>query len=285
MHTTFLGPYGATFSHDAYVKLSAIYGALPTAEHNYVHSPANGVVLEIALRYRNCYGALAMETKAGGRVAEPTEAFIKLLARECPIHVIGALSMNIDFCLMGNALDGSRKILAHPKAFEACRKSILIGDFSTMETSSNGEAARLVAQDPSYANCLALAPASAAQKYGLRIFNPDFRGKSTEKAMTTFFLIGPKNHPAKIGEKNRALIVYRVPHIPGSLVHSLLPFHEQGLNLIQIHSVHAGEGEYHFAIEIEVANDRIPAYELAVEQFARCVDTHLCFGPFEVLSE
>lgn len=283
MKTIFLGPYGATFSHDAYTKLAKTYGALPAAEFNYLEASTNSRILDLATSC-DSYGAIAMETRAGGRVAEPVESFIKLLHRPCPIHVIGALSMKIGFCLMGKVKSSfeGRKILAHPKAFEACRQSIEIVGKPTMETSSNGEAARLVSEDPSYADCLALAPASAAEKYGLTIFNPHFEH---DEAFTTFFLIGPKSHPVKIGKKNRVLIVYKVPHKPGALVKSLLPFDEQGLNLIHIHSVHAGNCTYNFAIELDVDENQLEAFALAKQKFDAFVDTHLCFGPFEVLSE
>jgi prephenate dehydratase len=283
MKTIFLGPYGATFSHDAYTKLARTYGALPATEFNYLEATTNSKILDLAVANES-YATIAMETRAGGRVAEPVESFIKLLHRPCPIHVIGALSMKIGFCLMGKVTSvfEGRKILAHPKALEACRQSIEICDRPTIETSSNGEAARLVSEDPSYADCLALAPASAAEKYGLTIFNSKF--EYTEAA-TTFFLIGPKSHPVKVGKKNRVLIVYKVPHEPGALVKSLLPFDEQGLNLIQIHSVHAGNCTYNFAIELDVDETQLEAFAQAKQKFDAFVDTHLCFGPFEVLSE
>lgn len=283
MKTIFLGPYGATFSHDAYTKLAKTYGALPASEFNYLEATTNNKILDLATSH-DSYGAIAMETRAGGRVAEPVESFIKLLHRPCPIHVIGALSMKIGFCLMGkvtNAFEG-RKILAHPKAFEACKQSVEIVGKPIMETSSNGEAARLVSEDPSYADCLAIAPASAAAKYGLTIFNPHFE---YDEAFTTFFLIGPESHPVKVGKKNRVLIVYKVPHQPGALVKSLLPFDEHGLNLIHIHSVHVGNCTYNFAIELDVDESQLEAFAIAQKKFEAFVDTHLCFGPFEVLSE
>lgn len=43
-----------------------------------------------------------------------------------------------------------------------------------------------------------------------------------------------------IGKDNRALVVFKAPHEPGSLVKVLVPFAQEGLNLIQIHSVHVG---------------------------------------------
>ncbi len=121
----------------------------------------------------------------------------------------------------------------------------------------------------------------AAEKYGLKVLAEAFED---QEAVTTFFLIAPKEHKVAIGKKNRALIVYKVLHKPGSLVDSLIPFKTEGLNMIQIHSVHAGNGVYHFAIEVEVKENEMGQWQKAMKDFERCVEKHFTFGPFEVLS-
>jgi hypothetical protein len=66
MKTIFLGPYGATFSHDAYTKLAKTYGALPAVEFNYKEASTNSRILDLATSH-DSYAAIAMETRAGGR--------------------------------------------------------------------------------------------------------------------------------------------------------------------------------------------------------------------------
>lgn len=276
---TFLGPIGATFSHDAYNILSGIYGAPAVTAENYVEAKTNRDVLRLIEKHGG-YGAIAMETLAEGRVAEPVESFIELLkSAECRFHIVGSIQMKLHFCLM--ARDGAviEGIIAHPKALGACKGKIKL---PIMEAISNGEAARLVAESEEHRNHAALGPCSAAEKYGLKILDEAFEDK---EAVTTFFLIAPQDHPIAVGEKNRALIVYKTPHKPGALVDSLIPFKTEGLNLIQIHSVHIGGGVYHFAIEVEVKGNEMDKWQRAVESFESCVEKHFTFGPFEVLSK
>ncbi|MEI8061865.1 MAG: prephenate dehydratase domain-containing protein [bacterium] len=278
-HITFLGPIGATFSHDAYVALAGIYGAPAVTTENYIEAKNNGEVLRLIAKHEG-YGAIAMETLAGGRVAEPLEAFIETLqSPECTFHIVGAVQMKLHFCLMVRQDNEEiTSVIAHPKALEACKGKI---ELPTLNASSNGEAARLVAESEEHKSCAALGPRSAAEKYGLKVLDEAFEDK---EAITTFFLITPKEHKVAVGKKNRALIVYKTPHKPGALVDSLLPFKTEGLNMIQIHSVHAGNGVYHFAIEVEVGENEMDKWQRAMESFESCVEKHFTFGPFEVLS-
>lgn len=230
---TFLGPVGATFSHDAYNVLAETYDA-PKAiaegqDKNCIPASTNGEIIKSILLHRG-YGAIAMETLAEGRVAEPLESFIDLLKRykkteECPFHVIGAVKMRLHFCLMArkDLRHGSSilKVVAHPKAFGPCKGMLFANGLSFIEAKSNGEAARLVAESEEYSDCAALGPQSAAEKYDLKVLVKAFEDSS---AITTFFLLGPKEHKVSVGKENRVLIVFKAPHKPGSLVRSLMPF-------------------------------------------------------------
>jgi hypothetical protein len=100
-YITFLGPVGATFSHDAYTLLSEIY-LVPQLEigaySNCIPASANGEILGLIARHGG-YGTIAMETLAEGRVAEPLESFIDLLRsyktiRECPSTLLVRFDYN-----------------------------------------------------------------------------------------------------------------------------------------------------------------------------------------------
>lgn len=286
---TFLGPLGATFSHDAYTSLAEIYGTPNTNSTNYVPASSNAEVLRL-IEAHGGYGAIAMETLAEGRVDEPFESFIHLLDTHssidtCPIRIAAAIRLKLHFCLMTRSDISTNDItgvIAHPKALGACKNRIAGMKLPTISTSSNGEAARLVAQTEEYRNYAALAPQSAAEKYGLKIHSPCFED---DEAITTFFLITPDSHQVSVGKENRVLIVFKVPHSPGALVKSLVPFHEEGLNLILIHSIHCGNGTYNFAIEIEAREDELGSLDRAMKKFNDHVQTYLSFGPFEVISK
>jgi prephenate dehydratase len=288
---TFLGPVGATFSHDAYGLLAKLYGATEAVSEgeraNCIPASSNGEVLKLILEHGG-YGAIAMETLAEGRVAEPLESFIDLLKLfkktcECPLQVIGAVRMKLHFYLMtrkGSSFDTLQGIIAHGKSLGACKGKVALTKLQTKEVKSNGEAARLVAESDEYATWAALGPRSAEEKYGLQILDEAFEDG---EAVTTFFLLGQKEHKVSVGKENRALIVFAAPHKPGGLVRSLIPFEEEGLNLIQIHSVHVGNHTYNFAIEVEVGESQLQSFERAMKSFGDHVEEFISFGPFEVL--
>ena len=104
------------------------------------------------------------------------------------------------------------------------------------------------------------------------------------EAFTTFFLVGPKNRKAMTGKRNRALAVFKVNHSPGALIDALIPFKEFGINLIHVHSMHAGNREYHFAIEIECEDGSLEFLSEAFKAFEKNVECRLIFGPFKILS-
>ena len=284
---TFLGPIGATFSSDAYEILAELYKAPQIDGSTCVPASSNGEILNLILEHGG-HGTIAMETLAEGRITEPLESFIDLLSvyadtSKCPLHIVGAIRLQLHFCLMarlGVSKPRISKIIAHPKAFGACKKQTIGLDRETVHVSSNGEAARLVATDDTYQHDAAIGPRSAANKYGLEILDSAFEDTV---AATTFFLIAPKSHCVSTGSVNRVLIVFKVPHVSGALVTALTPFANARLNLIQIHSAHSGNKTYDFAIEIEVLENELKALDQALVSFSRYVEKHLVFGPFEVL--
>lgn len=285
---TFLGPYGATFTHDAYNVLSEAFGTPKATEADYVPAFANGEVLNIIAEHGG-YGAIAMETLAGCRVDESTKSFIDLLKRykspeECTFHVVGAVAMKLHFCLMirtGLTLRDATSIVSHEKSFDACRQNIARLNLPTETVPSNGEAARRVAEDSSYATAAALGPRSAAEKYDLCILAD---GLEDEEAITTFFLIAPRTHAVAMGENNRALLVFSVPNEPGAETRVQIPLMDQSINMVNLHSFPIGRRAYRFIIETEMGGTQVGAMERAMKSMRRHMIEHLYFGPFQVLS-
>jgi prephenate dehydratase len=285
---TFLGPFGATFTHDAYNVLAEAFSAPRATEARYVPAATNGDVLS-TISLHGGFGALAMETLAEARITESLESFIHLLTsskcpQRCGIHVVGAVEMRLDFCLMtrpGVHLSTVTKVVSHSKSFGACKNRVAGLGVPTECMRSNGEAARRVAEDIEYVTAAALGPRSAAEHYGLRV---EAHACEDEEAVTTFFLIAPSTHATKTGERNRMLLTFKVPHEPGALAKELVSLAEKGLNMTQIHSARSGKREYHFAIEIDVCEGQLEAAASAVAKIETQVEEHLFFGPYQVLS-
>ncbi len=289
MKITFLKPAGLTFTNIAYDILAERYGA-PTSKDGdaeLVLADNNESVLQTLLTHGQ-YGAIAMETKAEGRVDPPTNSFIDLLKtfdhKTCPVQVIGTLRMKINFALMANpgvSLQQIRGIVTHRKSIGACCGNIAKLGVPTEEVDSNGLGAELVASDERYFFSATLAPIEASVALGLNVLNPAFEDK---EAVTTFYLLGPRKHPVFEGESKRAFMVFRLAHASGTLVHALFPFRTAGINLRMIHSLPiAGEEGYDFAIELEWGQDNTKFAD-AFDDARRHMERHILFGPFPVIS-
>jgi prephenate dehydratase len=289
MKITYLGPAGATFTSLAYDKLSIYFGTPkvtdPDVEVSYANT--NEEVLKIMLN-NGGYGAIAMETKARGRVDPPLNSFIELLYafnKSCQLQVLGALSMRINFALMvkkGIQLADIKTIHAHPKAFEACQINIQKLDVVTIESSSNGKAAEYVSQSDISQKLAVLGPIQEAQKYGLEVLNEVFED---EEAITTFYLIGPERYRMDSGIIRRCLTVFRIPHKPGALVKAITPFDIYGINLRLIHSLYYKNGVYDFAIETEYHPEMTDQHTRAHDTAHKYMERWIQFGPFSVISE
>ncbi len=288
---TFLAPLGATFSHDAYKKLSEIYLApdIDNPENHYLGVTSNSEVLPTIIK-NGGFGAIAMETLAEGRVPDSVESYTSLLQQykktaDCPIQITGAVKMELHFCLMvRKEMIGKpfRKIIAHSKSIGACKNKIAEGGFLAEATkTSNGEAARRVAEEEVDKDCAALGPKSAAEKYGLVVIDEAFEDTT---AITTFFLISPIGYQVWTDKKNRALVVFRLPHQPDALATAIHLFGKEDLNLIQIHSVPTGNHTYDFIMEMDVEENQLESFERAKGKLEQYTVAHVCFGPFPVIT-
>lgn len=285
MKKTYLGPSGATFSAIAFDKLAKIFRIQSIVEEE-LAATNEGIVPLVA--GHGGYGAIAMETKSGGRVDPPVNSFIGLLESfqdsDCPIGVGGALRMKIDFALMarpGVYIQDLKTIMGHAKAIGACKNRLKKLGISTMEADSNGKAAEDVAQNPNFSEMGALAPVEAATKYGLVVLAGAFQD---EEAITTFFLLGPRTwRPSVTSCQQRALLVFSVHHFPGALAGVLKAFGDKMLNMIHIHSLFVGNSHYDFAVEFELGASQTDDYKSAITEAKEHMDKYISFGPFPVL--
>ena len=259
----YLGPWGTTFTHSAYRYLSNMVPAAPVAtRENYIPVDKNDNVIASVIKHGG-WGAVAFRTLAKGRVSPAVESIVGLLQRgdQLPISVVAAVEMKIHFCLMvRSGVTNPVGILCHQESLGACKEIISRLGLPTEEVSSNGEAARRVAEESKYANWAALGPVEAVQYHNLTVLYGNCESK---KAVTSFLLLGPKDALPQVGDRNLAFLVFETKNLPGALLLALLPLALLGLNMIQIHSVHIENGTYHFIAEVEV-----PRRYLGISRFA-----------------
>jgi prephenate dehydratase len=291
---TFLGPYGTTFSHNAYQLLSEEFGTPQVTPINLLPADNNAEVLGLIARCGGGYGALAVETLADRRVGESVESFVQFLdphagrSSEAPFRIVGGVAMRLHFALMAREGIAGRdvtRIVAHERSLGPCRRRLELTKTPVQPVGTNGEAARRVALEEGYETSAALGPRSAAEVYGLKVLWEAFED---EAAVTTFYLIAPHTHPVRRGAQNRALLICRVPDKPGATLPVQIPLFEEGINMVHPHWVPErrgkGRGPYAFMAGLEVRRSQLDAMERAVTRIKRKVPDLLYFPPFEVIS-
>ncbi len=289
---TFLGPYGATFSHEAYNTLSTTFKTLKLTKENYLPAEHNqDVALNIA--EHSGYGALAISTRVSSQVIESTEGFFKLFENydetNCPINIKGTLDIPIRFCLMaqsGVSLQQITRIIAHQKSLDACAKHIQELNIPYENISSNGEAAKQIAENDTYKYVATLGPYETSKTYALSILSDDF---SDDPAVTTFCLFAPRDEEPQLSETgNRAIVMFDLTDRPGALVKALQSFAKENIDLLQIHSAWHGDpnkNRHRFLIEADVPLGQTSEFSRAVHEFSKQsgVQAYLILGPYPVL--
>lgn len=161
--------------------------------------------------------------------------------------------MSIQHCLLarsGTSLADIKVVLSIPVATAQChaylRKHLSQADVRA--ANSTAEAAQTVAKEISH-GVAAIAPASAADLYGLEVLQRDIADHDSNQ--TRFVLIGKDRVPARTGHDKTGLVVFQRADEPGSLISILQEFAARRINLQQLLSrptKRGGLGDYCFVI-------------------------------------
>jgi prephenate dehydratase len=206
---------------------------------------------------------IPVENTIAGRVGD-----IHHLLPATTLHMIGEHFMRIKFQLMG--LPGSKvedieRAYSHVMALGQCRNYLRKHGIAAVTAADTAGAARRVAEneDPKTA---AIAPALAAQEYGLEILAWDIEDASHNT--TRFVIMAPE--PMDITpEDGRAVtaFLFQVRNIPSALYKALGGFATNGVNMTKLESYQI-EGSFNasqFYAEIEGhPNER--SVQLALEE-------------------
>ncbi|MEM1146520.1 MAG: prephenate dehydratase [Pseudomonadota bacterium] len=231
------------------------------------HEPiACGTFEDVIAMVEGGEAALAMipvENTIAGRVGD-----IHHLLPETSLHMIGEHLMRIRFQLMG--LKGSnmaqiKSAYSHVMALGQCRNFLRQHGIEARAAADTAGAARQVAdrKDPSVA---AIAPALAAEEYGLDIFASDIEDASHNT--TRFVILAPE--PLDLRPEDgpaMTAFLFQVRNIPSSLYKALGGFATNGVNMTKLESYQI-EGSFaasQFYAEIEGHPNERPV-QLALEE-------------------
>ncbi len=211
------------------------------------------------------YAVIPIENSVAGRVAD-----IHHLLPTAGLYIIGEYFLPIHFQLLGlkgAKLEEVRSVYSHVHALGQCRKIIRRLDLTPHISGDTAGSAREIAEwrDKSKA---AIAPALAAQIYGLDILRADIEDEAHNT--TRFVILSKQPRWPKLGVGQAVTtFVFRVRNVPAALYKALGGFATNGVNMTKLES-YMVEGEFtatQFLADVE-AHPEEPALARAFEELA-----------------
>ncbi len=209
------------------------------------------------------YGFLPVENSSTGSVHE---VYDLIIANRC--HIAAAVDVPVKQCLLslnGATLDDIDTVVSHPQALAQCREFIKANGYAEQSFSNTATAAAFVAEKNDK-HIAAIGSIRAAQEFGLQILKSNiqtFDGNTTRFVAISRDLCIPEN-------ADRITLLFRLPHVTGSLCNILTRFALEGLNLTKLESrpLQNGSFEYAFYLDFEgnLKNDNTLALLCALSE-------------------
>jgi prephenate dehydratase len=179
---------------------------------------------------------IPVENSIAGRVAD-----IHHLLPDSDLHIIGEYFMPIHFQLMtvpGANLNDIRIVRSHAHALGQCRKLIREYGWRAIVADDTAGAAREVAESGD-SSVAALAPALAAELYGLEIIATDVEDEHNN---TTRFLTLARDNKIPATDSGPVItsFVFRVRNVPAALYKAMGGFATNGVNMTKLESYQLG---------------------------------------------
>jgi chorismate mutase/prephenate dehydratase len=252
----YLGPEG-TFSEAAAVKhFGHAAKGLPCASIDEVfHSVERGEAH---------YGVAPVENSTEGAVSRTLDLMLGTSLTIC-----GEVLLRVRQHLMRklSVMQGVQVVYSHAQSLAQCHEWLArhLPGVETIPVSSNGEAARMAAEDPSAA---AIGSELAAEHYGLHIIGRDVEDDTNN---TTRFLVLGREVVAPSG-RDKTSIVLSTQNRPGALLDILTPLSMRNIGLTKLESRPARNGawEYVFYLDLEGHRDNPDIQEALADLEGRC---------------
>ncbi|AQS58490.1 prephenate dehydratase [Desulforamulus ferrireducens] len=197
----------------------------------------------------NCTeGILPIENLLEGSVNQ----VLDLLLENPRLTIQGEILLTISHCLLvsGGSQADIKTVLSHPQALGQCRQYLAkhLPQAKQVAVESTALAAQQVLE-AGQVGLAAIAPLSAAQKYGLKVLAENIQDQPHN--CTRFVVVGTEQVPWGKGSYKTSLAVTGLDR-PGTLHSILKEFAWQGINLTRIESRPAKTflGEYVFYIDL-----------------------------------
>lgn len=212
------------------------------------------------------YGVAPVENSTEGAVNRTLDMLL-----QSPLHICGEVMLRVRQHLLrrGDGLAGLEVVYSHAQSLAQCHEWLhqQLPGVRTIRVTSNGEAARMAAENPAAA---AIAGELAAERHGLVIVARDIEDDANN---STRFLVLGHEATAPSGRDKTSLAV-SARNRPGALLDLLTPLarHQIGLTKLESRPARNGAWEYVFYIDIEGHRD-----DANIQAALQQMDAHCSF--------
>ena len=263
----YLGPAGSFSEQAALEQFGHAIEKLPCATFDEVFRAVEAGQANV--------GMVPVENSTEGSVNRTLDLLLNT-----PLKLLGERSLGIQHCIMtqSGSLDGVTRVMAHPQALAQCQGWLTQHHphLSRDAASSNAEAARIAAQDPSVA---AIAGAVAAQAWGLRVVESGIQDDPQNR--TRFLAVGTQD-TLPSGQDKTSLIL-AVPNRAGAVYEMLAPMADNGVSMSRLESrpARTGQWEYYFYIDL-LGHQSEPAIQTTLAQLKQRAAFFKVLGSYPV---
>jgi prephenate dehydratase len=176
------------------------------------------------------FGVVPVENSQAGSVNETYE----LLLRSSLVKITGEVVLRVDHALLaspGTRLEGIRRAYSHWQALAQCEEFLTAHRIDPVPVHDTAGGARLVSERAATDEA-AIASVEAGTRLGLSVLAEHIQ--TYPDNFTKFAVIGTRE--ARLGIPNKTSVVMAGDDRPGSLLRSLKPLADAGVNLTKLES-------------------------------------------------
>lgn len=198
------------------------------------------------------YGVVPVENSTEGAVNRTLDLLLV-----SPLKICGEIMLRVRQHLLrqGEGLEGIEVVYSHAQSLAQCHEWLNqnLPQATRIRVASNGEAARMAAEDPKAA---AVAGEIAAERYGLTIVARDIEDEPNN---TTRFLVLSQRDAAPSGQDKTSLVL-STKNKPGTLLTLLTPFARNGISLTKLESRPMRNGLWEYVFFVDIEGHRLDAH-------------------------
>ncbi len=191
------------------------------------------------------YGVVPVENSTEGAIGRSLDLLL-----QSPLKVCGEVLLPVHQCLLSvePQLSEIKNVYSHPQSLGQCQAwlNANLPNATRIPVSSNGEAARLAAIEPSSA---AIAGKQAAERFNIAV---QIENIEDDPRNTTRFLVIGNQEVAPSG-RDKTSLVMSAANRPGAVYSLLAPLAKHGVSMTKLESRPARSGlwEYIFFLDVE----------------------------------